>query len=338
MTCKLRGLQNWPGSRDAEGHRTWKATFLVVSDQAGDGPATVIKTPGLPVLGAPWVIGNDVDTWAWCHADTTLTPVITKEPNFWWEVEMMFSTKPPDKDKRRCQDNEITDPLMEPQKISGQSVKYQVEATHDRFGLRITNSAFEQLRGPQVEFDQNRMSVKIEQNRANLEYPLIASMLNTVNANPLWGFEARMIKLSDFSFERALVGQCNVYFKRTFTFDIVSKLTGQFVSGWDRVLLDEGTKVLKGHWNPSGNWVLDPVNGAPPDPDNPTHFIRFKDKNNENARVILDGMGQPVGVFIGSGSRAGDDPGTPGNRLVQYYNESDFTLLGIPLDFSLPTP
>jgi hypothetical protein len=61
-------------------------------------------------------------------------------------------------------------------------------------------------------------------------------------------------------------------------------------------VLDEGTKALNGKWNYStGVWDLLPVRpGVNPDPQNPSHFIRFKDRNGENAKVILDGEGRPV--------------------------------------------
>jgi hypothetical protein len=57
-----------------------------------------------------------------------------------------------------------------------------------------------------------------------------------------------------------------------------------------------------------------------PDSTNPQHFIRYKDRNGENARVLLDGAGIPI-----------EDGATPVYRDVEYYPESNFLLLGIPL-------
>jgi hypothetical protein len=61
------------------------------------------------------------------------------------------------------------------------------------------------------------------------------------------------------------------------------------------VLLDEGNKVLNGQFNPTtGDYEVLNINGQPPNPRNPTHFGRFKDRNGENTRVILDGGGLPA--------------------------------------------
>jgi hypothetical protein len=41
-------------------------------------------------------------------------------------------------------------------------------------------------------------------------------------------------------------------------------------------------------------WVLDTIGGALPDPANPQHFDRYKDRNGENTKVILNGAGIPA--------------------------------------------
>jgi hypothetical protein len=73
--------------------------------------------------------------------------------------------------------------------------------------------------------------------------------------------------------------------------------------GFDRVALDEGTRVLA----PGGTVG------------NPKHYIAYRDINGEPARVILDGTG-----------RAWNGSTTPGFRTIEFYNESNFLLLGIP--------
>ena len=165
MTCTLKGGQvrprNWSVKRDADGHRTYTIKFLVLSDDARDGPATVLNTPGMPLPGQWWIIGNDIDEWATCLPEMSITPLTPNEPNFQWEVEMTFSTKPLPHSAQRCNEQQVGDPLLEPAKISGASTKNTEEAAFDRFGFPILNSAFEQMRGRQVEFDSNRSTVKI---------------------------------------------------------------------------------------------------------------------------------------------------------------------------------
>ena len=315
------GQRTWSMTRDSDGHRTYKVKHLVESATT-DGPFNVLATAGLFLPGAAWSFDDDFDIWAFCRPDAVVNPINEKEPNKWWEVEQTFSTKP----LNRCTDTPIEDPLLEPPKVSGSFVKFTTAATHDRFGEPIVNSAHEQFRGPAVEFDDNRPTVKIEMNLAFLDLSLISSMVDTVNDSTLWGLTSRKIKLSNVSWERKVYGECSYYYTLMLEFEIN-------FDTFDRDLLDEGTKVLRGHWsNTTGFWVLDNIAGEEPNSSNPGHFIRFKDRNNENARVILNGSGVPAGVGVGtgSGSVAGD---IPGEVHVEYYGESNFLLLGIPLIF-----
>lgn len=289
MTAVLHGRRRWSGSRDAEGHREYKLLSLVRHDPL-DGPNVVMNAPGLALPGSFWSFGNDIDIWAFCLPTMTVSPApgVKENQKYKWSVvEQTFSTKPPQLQFQRCNDTNIEDPLLEPPKISGSFVKYQEEATHDRFGNPILTSSWEQLRGAQVEFDSNRPQVVISQNVPVLDLALFSSMVDCVNDAPMWGVDRRMVKLSDAKWERKYYGTCYVYYTRTMTFDI------NFLT-FDRDLLDEGTKCLRGQWNKTtGLWDLIKINGADPDPTNPTHFDRYKDKNYENARVILDGGGKP---------------------------------------------
>lgn len=299
--------------RDEEGHREYKVQHLVEADPT-DGPANVLQTPGLPLPGSLWIVDNDVDIWAWCrfNTDVRLHPDYREgEKAKWWIVEQTFGTKPPP--LQRCQDQQFDDPLLEPPKISGEFVKRSEETVRDRFGAPVINSAWEQLRGPQIEFDVSSPAVRIEQNVARLGLELFGPMVNTVNAFPLWGLPRRCIKLSNVSWERKYYGQCYPYYTRTLEFEInvTSDENGLLVSGFDRELLDEGTKALNGHWDDaSGNWVIDNIGGSAPSRFNPSHFIRVKDRQGENMRVVLDGLGKPINKKV-MGTITDVSQGTP---------------------------
>jgi hypothetical protein len=298
MTCNVKdGGRTWSMTRDTDGNRKYKFVTLVISDDPKDGPATVLQTAGIPIPGDYWIIDNDADLWATCKLDAEVKPLVTNEPNYQWEVTQTFDTKADDK---KCKDQQLEDPLLIPDRISGGFTRYQEEATEDRDGNPIENSAHEQFRGPQVEFDKNRPSVKIAQNVPDLELGLFSSMIDNVNTDPLWGLGPRCIKLSNVTWERKFYGQCYRYFERTLEFEIR-------YDGFDRDLLDEGTKVLNGHWKDprtSDQWVVDNIAGAAPDPSNPKHFIRFVDRRGNPSKVILDGHGLPSGVPIGTGATA----------------------------------
>jgi hypothetical protein len=282
-------------TRDRDGHREYKIRWQIETSSSLDGPATVLQCPGLPQPGQYWVVDGDVDLWATCKLDAVVTPhpqYTEGERVNLWIVEQTFSTKGDDK---RCKDQQWDDPLLVPDRISGTFSKYQEEATFDRFGRQILNSAFEQIRGPQVEFDANRPTVKISQNRAALEIDLFLPMVDTVNAFPLWGLPRRTIKLSNVSWERKFYGSCYLYYERTFEFDIRAPKSITDVLGFDRILLDEGSKALNGHWDPStGNWVLDDIGGQPPSRFNPSHFIRLYDLQGNPMHAVLDGQGKPI--------------------------------------------
>lgn len=291
------GHKSWNLVRDEEGHRDYRLIIRVECAKT-DGPFVALSAAGLPTVGSSWNLDGDVDPWAFCLPDTNVNEVVSNEPNTNFDLEFHFSTRPPEGNK--CNEDPVTDPLLEPQKVSGDSVSTTEEATKNRFGLSILTSSHEQIRGPQNEWDKSRDTISIEQNVASLDLATFTAMRDTLNDSTLWGMLPRTVKLSKASWERKYYGTCNVYYTRKFQFDINPET-------WDRTVLDEGTKVLNGHWDEeTGDWVLDPIGnpplgetgtgtGYPPNPNrnNPTHFIRFKDRNGENSRVILDGTGLP---------------------------------------------
>lgn len=325
------GPRTWNMVRDKEGHRDYDVIHLVISDLVGvDGPAAVLTTPGLPQIGDIWTFGNDIDTWAFCHPDARVTvheEVEGHKPRV-YAVMQRFSTRP----MARCQDLSVEDPLLEPPRISGTFVKYTKEATKDKDGNQIKSSSHEVIRGPQVEFDHNRPAVRIEQNVADLELDVIASMVDTVNNAELWGLGARKIKLSNAPWERKFNGLCDLYFTRILEFDIDDNT-------FDKTAVDEGTKALRGEWhnygtqaNPNWLWKLEPN----VDKNNPAHFDQFLDTRGNPGRTLLDGQGQPLDFTVpGTGTSTGTGALTTGAEIdVQYYPESDFTQLGIPTDLN----
>jgi hypothetical protein len=310
------------GDRDEEGFREYKVVWLVKAAYL-DGPYVVLQTPGLPSVGSYYSIGNDSDPWAWCRAGTKIKSHQAKagEDTRYWTVEQTFSNKPPgskDKDKERCQDVQIEDPLLEPPKVSGNFVNRSEEAvtasvvkvkkgdgtiTRTDTNLPIRNSAGELLRGPQVEFEKGYPTVSIEQNVSNLQLALCSSLINGVNDAPLWGLSTRMIKLSQFSWSRHYQGICSVYYTRKFEFEVNDKT-------FDRDALDEGTKCRQGHWDAAGAYVVDNAN----------KFVRALDAHDNPIRVVLNGDGRPLDVDITD----------PGKVHIEKYPEVNFLSLGIP--------
>ncbi len=321
MATRVVGVESWEGERDDDGWRTWPVTFLV-EGALGDGPAAVMNTAGLPLIGSLYFIGTDHDIWAY---RTPYCKVGVQSPTKKgslvriWTVDVKYTTKPLDRNRSAPRD----DPTQEPDKVSGSFVKYTEEATRDRYGAAILTSSFEQMRGPQNEWDANRPKVKVEQQVPQLQADLWGPMIDHVNDVALWGFSARCWKLSDVSWEKKWHGNFDYYYVRTFEFD------GR-ADTFDRYLLDEGTKALHGEWSATtGAYVITPLDVfglITPDYLNPQHYIRFCDKSGNPARCILNGYGHPISGDSGTGTLD-----AAGRRFIQKYDESNFLLLGIPI-------
>lgn len=286
MPAILRGPIDAKMERDKDGYRIYRLRNRVETLRT-DGPLTALSAAGLPLPGAAWIFNGEGDIWAGCKQDANVTPDQWHdgEHSGFWIVEQVFSNRG---DSKRCKETQIDNPLLEPPRISGTFTKYTEEAFLNRFGAPIRNSAHEQIRGSAVEFDANRPQIKIEQNLASLDLSLLCQMIDRVNDNPLWGLPRRTIKLSNATWEPKYYGQCFKYYTLGLEFDINFET-------FDRILLDEGTKVLNGQWNPTtGNWDLKNINGVAPDQNNPTHFIRFTDRKGNPCRVVLNGFGRPA--------------------------------------------
>lgn len=320
----LDGHVSWSLNRDRQGIRSYKIRHYVNTDDFLDGPNVVLNCAGLPLPGAVWDFDNDYDANCYCTGETVVSVrsgVKEGQKTKYWTVDNIFSNAP----GKRCQDEQIEDPLLEPYDISGSFVKYTTEASFNNDGTRIKTSSHERITGPMVEFDANRPTVKISQNVAILDLATFSQMVDTVNDATLWGLPARCVKLSNASWQRKFYGTCGIYFTRVFDFDIRYET-------FDRTVPDEGTKCLHGYWGDGDDagtapddWILININGSAPDPDNPAHFSRFKDRNGENARCLLNGAGLPAQVGLATGSS-----GDPANISIYYYGESNFFLLDIP--------
>ena len=292
MAMQVIGQLDWTAQRDKEGQRSYTVKWLVKSTSVYDGPAHAMTASGLPAIGSYWNPGNDYDTWAFCTPQVTVQPLYKRERSYYWTVQNHFSTKP----RERCQDGTVENPLDEPMGISGTFANFTREVTKDKDDNDILTSSHEIIRGPAVEFDDNRAAVSISKNVLTLPLTTYTEMINTVNDSTLWGLSARKIKLSNVSWERVLYGTCSFYYTINYDFDIDFE-------GFDRTIIDEGTKVLKVGGNKN----------------NPNDFEVYKDVNGENTRVFLDGNGSALGEGL-----------DPVEIEIKYYKESNFLTLGIP--------
>jgi hypothetical protein len=326
-------------SMDKDGQATYVVTYLVDCDP-DDGPEIIRQCPGLPKPGDYYSVDNDRNNYAFCYwADQIKKWSPENEPATQYKVTKTFSTKA--ENTEHCRPNAAEDPLIELPKISGSQQKYTEEAVIDRFGRAITYSSWERIRGPQNEWDRNRTSIKIQQNVASFYYgvQLPSSMLDCVNAFPLWGLPVRTIKLSTAAWEKKYYGPCIPYYSRTLDFDIrYTLLDSGTYETWDRFILDESSKVLMGKWSGSGStltWVpqfqVAGMTGTP-DPNNPAHFMKCADVTGNLQKMVLNGAGVPANVMAVNDSIQVWMSIVAGNIAFPLSNGSKWIAAATPVD------
>lgn len=318
--------QAWSMTSDEEGYRDYEIAFRVEVDPVVHGPYQAWMCPGLPLVGTAWEeFGAVPDDQAFFTSAGRVVQVGREPGNKFFDVILRASTKP----VKDCQTSVGQDPVTIPDRIHVRTVNYQTEGTFDRNDDPIVNSAFEQIRGPQNEWDAHRLQVTVEQNVSAMELDVVEGLMHHLNDAEMWGFPARTIKLSAFEVERKYKASCEKYYLRRLTFDIARD--------FDRCLLDEGTKVLRGKWDtvrgsPTyGQWLIADDEDGPfgkVSAEDPKNFIRYKDWNGENTRVILNGHGVPYDPEHNTSGTADD---VAGRICVEYYDSGNLLLLNVPL-------
>jgi hypothetical protein len=324
-------------SVDDQGNKTYKVMFQVAVN-ASDGPNAVYECPGLPLPGTPWIWEDLVDNTVVCLPRCEIKRHTAYDKDnvqvIHWFVTFTYSSNV-------CQVIESLDPLLQPQKITGDNINFTEEATEDRFGVPILNSAYEPVRGQIVEFDAGRDQVIIEQNVPLLELDLLASLKHNLNDEPMWGAPRRCVKFSSYSWREACRGIGEAYYIRRLVFDIFIKKNPEavegnpdyLVSGFDRKYRDVGQKVLFGHWeglaSQPGKWVLDPIGLDPTtgeirygDWRNPSDFQCAVDRHGNPTTLVLDGRGKPY------------DPDSPPSKwwCVRPFDGDPYTFEGTCTD------
>jgi len=302
MAAEVLGRQGWTLERSREGHRNYSVSFKVKAENS-DGPATVTGAIGLPAVGATWTYGSDNDAWAFCTPYIKAEPILREEKNEIWLLTYKFTTEP----TNRCNTNTIENPLLEPQKISGNFKSRNVKTTRDRNGDLIQTTAFEPV---EVEFEEEEAEVTISQNVASLGLDTVTEMMNKVNSATMWGLAARKIKLSKFRWERKLYGVCNYYYTRTFGFDIN-------FDTFDRSdIPNHSDKMIAGEWTYAPDPTFIAAQGA--SASNPRHFIKS-----------VDYKGNPTKTFL---NKTDGTPSASPTYLdtVEKYEQANLLLLGIP--------
>jgi hypothetical protein len=294
MAAQLVGALSWGMTVDDNKNREYELVTLIETTSPNDGPLTVSLCPGIPTPGSSWAIGNEYDSAAWCRPNMEVSPVVVNEPNTYWTLKQIFSTKP----LQSCSDMTIDNPLLQPPKISGSAVKYLREKFTDKDGDPIRNSAKELIRGEPVEVDDARPTVNISFNAPTAELGNFSQILrNPLNDSPLWGMPARCVKFTDWTWEKNFYGLCNAYYTHNLGFEL----------SWDT--FDKYTPDI-------GIFYQVPVPGGT---GGETMLVRTRTRDGQPTPMFLDGSG---GLLPWDG--------TPVEILCQPLPESNLLILGIP--------
>lgn len=291
MGARNLGILDWSGKQTDKGHREYEITWLIETNNTLDGPWSVGYSGALARVGSLWAYGNDLDLWAFCMPDLTLTPVAAEgSRGFLWHAKQRWSTEHAKRDQTTPPGN----PLLEPPDISGSFVTYTKEATQDRDGKAILSSSLEKYKGSVVEVDASKHSVSIKLNVATLPFAALQTMMHTTNLNAMWGLPANTIKLSNMAWSRKYYSTnlAAVYYAATYDFDIDFET-------YTRKILDEGTRTLR----PGGVWADKKVQD----------YVPYGDK------VILNGVGAAL-----------TNADTPYYHSKELYKQSNLLTLGIP--------
>lgn len=304
----IDGQHSWNVKLDEKGHRDYTITFKIRCLKT-DGPYALLSAAGAPTIGSWWYFDGDADPWAFCTPETMFEPALEGEPNTIWLATYYFTTRP----QSRCQDQSITDPMLEPYQISGSFVRKQLVLRTNRAGAVIRQPNFETVKG--LTSDASNATVTISANVWALNLPIWTAQLNSVNDATLWGMAVDCVKFSGASWERKLYGLCNLYYTLKFEFEINPETHAI------RDVVQQGIKVRKGAWNNAAPpvWVPD-VNA---NKNNPASFEPFKNHLNQivTTETLLDDQGDPD-------QRVGFEPETL--PAIHPYSRSNLLRLGIP--------
>jgi len=306
MTTQLLGPTKFGMTFDSEARREYKISWKIWSNDPKDDPSIIANTSGIPSVGSTWTqimaaySFNGADDWAFCRPDMEVEMLDPSEdePAQLWLVTNTFST--PSSEDKRCQDQKIENPLLEPPQISGSFQKYRELPHQDRDGKPYRSTTAEPLVGQEVERDRTRWEVDIKFNVLNPQLSLVNQLADRLNDSPMWGLPAETVKFSRFRFERLLYGLCTFYFRLDLGFEIRED--------WTQYLADKGRMELIENGNPT----------------NPDHWKVTKDRFGENKPVLrLDTFGKPIT----------SDSQTPGTIVRKPYPTGNLLALGIPASF-----
>ncbi len=226
----------WDGRDGSDGEkyeRDRSRSFRVRTDSQLDGPVTVLGHASIPALYTLYVGANgELDTGAFV---TKRTAGHEGDDPQVWAVKVEYSTISRDPD-RQGNASQPENPLLRPPEIEFDFINDRVPALPNIPGpAACTNSAGDVF-DPPPEVEKPRLILRVNHNRGQFDPLAAEDFLNSVNSQPVFGFDERKVKLTVYKAKRAYESGV-VFWPTQFEFQFNSDT-------WDLRLLDQGYRKL----------------------------------------------------------------------------------------------
>ena len=263
------------GSYSEGGAREYTRVFLVVTDDASDGPVTILNANGIPRPYESYASGNDVDLGVFCKS---IDPEQDSASRLFWRVTCRYDAKI---DQRGNNARENPDPRQRPAEISWTSTTYTEVVTEDQDGAAIKNSANDTFIDPLTR-EASRPTVTVTVNRDTFNPQTKYDYEGAINNDYFLGAEPKsfICRRIDANLEYVTLENIGLvpYWRITYVFEHNRDL-------WNPVrVLDAGFNYLDGtdkvrihdvNGEPVTNAIrLDGSGGVLPEP-NDDEFLEF---------------------------------------------------------------
>lgn len=183
------------GSLKLEGKtRKYTRTFLVKVSDANTGPLEAALAAGIPRLGTVYAFNSETDGNAYV---TSVSPTRRKEKPSWFDVGVEYTWE--------FQSSSLSgDPgqiLLELPQIAIRFVETSKPVANDINNKPIANSAGERF-DPLPQIEEAHMVIEIRRNEMTFDAAQAADLLNTVNADHVWGLNLRQALMKNIGGQR----------------------------------------------------------------------------------------------------------------------------------------
>lgn len=213
------------GSRGQDWTRKYTRTWLVTSNDANDGPQTILSYASLPVPHQSYVTGNDSDLGARL-VNITARRKDPDEDKTLWVVVAEYDSTVEEKDE---------DPMKRPWEYRGSFEEYTRATVQDIDGNRIQTSSKEDFTPP-PQIEVTMPEITITRNESQLGLSLMLEYVNSVNDRAWFGVDEGQAKIKSIAWERVVenteLGD-RIYYRKTYIVQFCP-------DGWELELLDQG--------------------------------------------------------------------------------------------------